>query len=134
MASPDAPLLDVEPPLNVELQMTASKIPLQPKERGPAAIDAWRDAGGGVNIVLAKVLKGDISAEAIGELKLDPARMLEGRLNLAFNGLDQLVEPLGLEVPAMAVALMKSGKAPITFAKGRASLGPIPLAFLKPLY
>jgi hypothetical protein len=134
ITSPALPLIAKAPGLEVELQVTATRLPLQPGGKHSTIADDWRDAGGAVTIVLAKLLDGDISAEAKGTLKLDAERKPEGKLDLAFTNLDKVTEALGIEVPGMMKPLLKSGKAPINLGSGRASLGPIPLAFFKPLY
>jgi hypothetical protein len=128
------PVTPATAPVDLELQMIASKLPLRPEGQAAEMLDAWRDAGGTAQLVLFKATQGEISAEAKGDLKIDGNRFLEGKLDVAFRNLDTIATALGLKVNALALPLLKNGKAPIGFGGGRMSLGPLPIGNLPPLY
>jgi hypothetical protein len=134
LTSASIPALADSTGIDLEMQATATRFPLQPSGKADALLDAWRDAGGLVTVVLAKLGEGNASAEAKGELKLDANRMLAGKLDLALVNLDKVADKLALEVPGFVKPMLKNGKVPLTLGNGRAGIGPIPLAELKPLY
>jgi hypothetical protein len=134
LSSAALPVLASANGIDFELQATATRLPLQPSGKADVLFDAWRDAGGLVTIVLAKFVRGDASAEATGELKLDAKRMLAGKLDLALVNLDKVAEVVGVDAPGFVKPMLKNGKVPLALGNGRAGIGPIPLAELKPLY
>jgi hypothetical protein len=121
-----------EAPIDLEIQAQAKAVPLKPGQ-GPEGIDAWRDGGGSFSLVLLKLVNGDASIEASGNLKLDAERRLDGAVDLSLANLDRFADALGT-AGALARPLLKKGKAPLKFGGGKLSFGPFPLADLPPLY
>jgi hypothetical protein len=121
-----------EAPIDLEIQTQALAVPLKPG-RGPEGIDAWRDGGGSLKLVLVKLVNGASSLEATGALKLDAERRLEGTVNLVLANLDRFADALG-NAGALARPLLKKGNAPLNLGQGKLSFGPFPIADLPPLY
>jgi hypothetical protein len=134
IASETQPLLSGAVPADAEVQMSATKVPLKPAPPQDAMLDAWRDSGGAITIVLARLTRANLSAEAKGEIKADAARKPDGRIEVGFANLDQLAQKLPFKVPNLVMPMLKKGKAAIVLSNGKARLGPFPLADLPPLY
>jgi hypothetical protein len=107
----------------------------------PLALERWRIAGGTAHITKADLTKGPIRMVIAGDLGLDDAHRLKGRLDAKLEGVDTLVQRL--QIPKIAVNLVKmsGGKVslPIELADGRvtASFGPVAVSLpvvLLPLY
>jgi hypothetical protein len=111
---------------------------LERREEEPATplLELWRLAGGRLRVVQASAAKGTLKASLSGEIALDDARRVSGRLDISLDGADALVSRLGL--PVAAVGLLKLGggslRLPVTMANGRVAVGPITVGRLVPLY
>jgi hypothetical protein len=134
-------------PVQIEIQAEARGLSdLQP---GPlsARLQAFAEAGGQVHVALARVVRGDVAAEARGDLELDPEGNLDGKLNMTARGVDKVVQglmaggggdPLSALLGAGAGLLGKpaklDGQSATTYAvridRGRVNLGPIRLGRL----
>ena len=82
---------------------------------GAPELDRWRGAGGGVEVLLLSLAKGDRRLEAKGNLRLDAERRPEGQLTLAGRGLDGLIANLtGQRAGGLIGALLGqvTGRAP----------------------
>ncbi len=120
-------------------------------EERAAALAAWRNAGGMVQVHRLVLSWGPLYAEARGSLTLDPAFRPSGKLRARFHGLDQLVDRLaeaGLLEAKQAraargvLALMGVGASrrgsgamslPVNLRQGRLYLGPLAVARLSPV-
>jgi hypothetical protein len=113
-----------------------------------AQLARWQAAGGQLRLTRLGVGAPDRRVDARGEIGLDDAHRLQGRIDLTLTGLDQLAslltggrggggpllggllgrpkEPGG--APAKPVALT------LTLADGKARLGPLTIGILPPLY
>ncbi|KAB1075585.1 DUF2125 domain-containing protein [Methylobacterium planeticum] len=128
----------------------------------PQELEAWRRAGGGLDIALLSIAKGDRRLQAHGGLALDEAHRLAGQLDLRAAGLESLVgqvmgQRFGAERGALIGNLVgqllgggrrpaqpdaAAGDAPLKalpplrLADGRLTLGPFPIpnVQLEPLY
>lgn len=77
--------------LNIELQATVNNAQLLAFGATPARIDAWRDAGGRVKVVLLKLTRGDKIIDARGSLGVDNLRRLVGQLDVRAAGVSELL-------------------------------------------
>ncbi|WP_264050265.1 DUF2125 domain-containing protein [Methylobacterium flocculans] len=135
-------------------------------QTGPVAqeLDAWRQAGGSLNLTLLSLAKGERRLQAKGSLDLDAAHRPQGQLELRAAGVEALVaqvmgqrfgaekgallgnlvgqllnrrNPAGAEgsAPAQGDAALKA-LPPLRLAEGRLMLGPFPIPSvqLPPLY
>jgi hypothetical protein len=111
------------------------------EEPHPLGLERWRMAGGAAHIAQAVLTKGAIKIAISGDVGLDDAHRLKGRLDAALEGVDTLVQRL--QIPKMGVNLVKmSGgklRLPIELADGRvsAAFGPVAVSLpvvLVPLY
>jgi hypothetical protein len=117
----------------------------------PAAIAAWRDAGGVVEIDQFQAAADGVELNAKGTLALDRALRPLGAMTAELKGYDKLVDALALggylrasEAAAAKMALHAVGKTdgdglatislPVSAQDGRLFLGPVPVAKLKPLF
>jgi hypothetical protein len=107
----------------------------------PLALERWRIAGGTAHITRADLTKGPIRMTITGDLALDDAHRLKGRLDAKLEGVDTLMQRL--PIPKIGVNAIKAsgGKIglPIELADGRvtAIFGPFPVPLpvvLLPLY
>jgi len=116
-----------------------------------SSLAAWRNTKGFLHVQQARVFWGDLNAEAAGELRLDAAFRLEGRLMVRFAELGKLIDRIAaakiLDQRAattlkVALALMPQRKLadgrqavelPVTLEAGQLFLGPAPILLLRPL-
>jgi hypothetical protein len=134
----------------VDVDGLATLTQAQPLAGGdvPAQLARWQAAGGQLRLTRLGVGAPDRRVDARGEIGLDDAHRLQGRIDLTLTGLDRLmplltggrggVGPLlgGLlgrprepsDAPAKPVALT------LTLADGKARLGPLTIGILQPLY
>jgi hypothetical protein len=134
-----------------EMQATLTQVP--PFRTMPAAerLALWQQAGGRVNLQLARVTGGGGALSASGELGLDAQHRPDGRLDLAVVKAQPLFAAMaeaGLMpdflanlAPAMMMAGMpttvdgqRASSFPFAFRDGRVMLGVLPLGKIGPLY
>lgn len=113
-------------------------------------LEAWRAAGGRLDLAALTVTKGPFSGEAHGTLALDAAHRAAGALQTELAGFGPIAARFGIPVAGVQLGgllstLLAGGKAPppggdhvplpFTLADGRLSVGPIATAVrLQPLY
>jgi hypothetical protein len=118
----------------------------------PFRLEAWRRAGGGLDIAELKLGKGAALVEATGRFTLDDAHRPQGRLDLQASGVEPILQRLGVPTAAVAIGSVLSGllpgakpraadapqgqlKLPLTIANGRIAVGPARTPFtVLPLY
>jgi hypothetical protein len=123
-------------------------------------LDAWRQAGGSLDLTLLSLVKGERRLQAKGTLDLDAAHRPEGQLDLRAAGVEALIgqvmgQRFGAEkgalignlvgqllgarrnqasaeagVPAQGDASLKA-LPPLRLADGRVTLGPFPIPSVK---
>jgi hypothetical protein len=112
-----------------------------PQEPRTLPLERWRAAGGMAHISTADLTKGPVKIALSGDVGLDEAHRVKGRLSAAVEGVDTLVQRL--QIPKIGINLIKmSGgklRLPIELADGRitANLGPVAVSLpvvLLPLY
>jgi len=118
-------------PVNLELQALGSKVPPGIGPDWRLNLEAWRQAGGGLKIILFDLHKGATQLHLSGDVSLDENHRPSGRLQASFQNLDRLAAQFG--VGPMA-SMVRSGKLPMLLTDGRLFIGPLPLAKLPPLY
>lgn len=111
----------------------------------PAAVEAWRDAGGSVELAAVAVRYGPLTATGDGTLALDRTLQPEGAMRLEVRGLPAALDALaarGLVDPRLAGTLagvLASAAAadavplPLTLQDRMLSVGPLPVARLPAL-
>jgi hypothetical protein len=113
-------------------------------------LERWRVAGGTFTIERANLVKGAARVSFTGQLGLDDAHRPQGQLEADVEGLEPVLAHFGLPAAALNVGnvlqTILGGKPArqsetkalhlrITFDKGRALIGPLPIPFsLPPLY
>lgn len=118
----------------------------------PVRLEAWRRAGGMLNISELKLGKGAATMEATGRLGLDGAHRPQGRLDMVATGVEPLLQRFGVPTAAVAIGSVLSGllggakaraeappegelKLPLTLQNGRVTIGPVRTPFsVLPLY
>ena len=87
----------------------------------PGALQAWRNAGGSVTAMQAKIGIGGLNLQGQGgPLSVDPDGRLKGEVPLKLDA-SQTANS------ALLTALGLLGPVPLSFKDGRASIGPIPV-------
>jgi hypothetical protein len=129
-------------PTDADFEASVSKAmaALRPSAEEPPSLERWRAAGGTAHIARAALAKGPIKVAVTGDLMLDAAHRLSGRVDATLEGADALAQRL--QIPKIGLlAKMGAGKLrlPAELADGRvtATLGPIAIALpvvLLPLY
>lgn len=134
-----------------ELQVQARGVPdLEP---GPVSkrLRAFAEAGGRLSVQLARVSRGDLAAQARGELGLDIEGRANGRLDVTARGLEDLVKSLvggekggalsslfGVGASVLGKKAELDGRPATTYRlnldKGKVSLGPVRLTRLPPAF
>ncbi len=134
-------------PSDVDVQILGSRLDLLDHGITATTLEAWRLAGGKLDLTRLALKKGIKQIEARGELVLDEQRRISGRIEPSVANIDQFAG-IRLRGGAMDLASALSGRAPpastdglkplpaIDLRGGRVSLGPIrlPLPPLQPLY
>lgn len=134
-----------------EVEATVTQVP--PFRSMPAAqrLALWQQAGGRVDLALARLTGGGGALSASGDLGFDAQHRPDGRLDLAVVKAKPLFEAMagaGLMpdflanlAPAMMMAGMpatvdgqKASSFPFAFRDGRVMLGMLPLGKIGPLY
>ena len=93
-----APLMDEflggAEPADIGLEVTATQLRQGGGRPLPDELHRWRQAGGRLEVAQFSLLKGPRRVEARGELQLDDAHRLAGRLEAQAAGLESLVASL----------------------------------------
>ncbi|WP_186419147.1 DUF2125 domain-containing protein [Bosea sp. CS1GBMeth4] len=136
---------------DLDLQASLSGAPAFRRGFNPDALEAWRTAGGGLEVARLAVVKGPTRLEATGRIALDETHRPSGRIDAAVAGIDRIA---GVKVGGLTAGLgaLFGGRAgdgaqgnaaaglaplpPIVLREGRVFLGPLrlPLQPLLPLY
>ena len=128
---------------DLEVSVSKAVVALRPGTEEPPqpALERWRAAGGSAHIVRAVFTKGQIKLAVTGDLGIDAAHRLSGRVDAAVEGADVLAQRLQIPKIGVNIARMSGGRlsVPVELADGRviATLGPIAVALpvaLLPLY
>jgi hypothetical protein len=106
-------------------------------------LENWRVAGGTASLEIARIAWGRTRVEVKGPVALDAERRLEGRLDMSLVNADQLLRQFGVggATGALLGGLLGSSpdrdrtmRLPLVLQDGRASVGPIRVGRLEPLY
>jgi len=143
-------------PVSGELQIEARGVGDLAPQPTSDRLRAFAEAGGRLHVALARVTRGDVAAEAKGDLALNVEGRPEGKLTLTARGVDQLVQTLfgaGEESDGrkdLLSSLLGAGAKmlgspatlddrpatayPVRIANGRLSIGPVKLWRSPPLF
>ena len=143
-------------PASLEVTGRILKLDLPGKGSGPARLEAWRAAGGTLEITQAALTKGAVRISAAGLLALDGEHRLDGRLDTSVAGAEALLKRFGIPVGSLdignALGNLLGGRKPktpegegqgkertirlpLSFGNGRVSVGPVATPVrLAPLY
>ena len=136
--------------MTVKVVATLGRLP----SRGaslPTLLEAWRAAGGQLDLARFEVSKGAFRAEGTGRLRIDDDHRIEGRLDARFAGLEPIAARFGIPVGAVKIGGLLSnllgGKrdkaqpveagltVPLVARAGQLYLGPVKTGLaLSPLY
>lgn len=122
-----------------------------PPDGSPAAVAAWRDAGGTIEIARLDLAWGRLAAAGTGTLALDGEMRPLGALTIALAGWDALIDQAmawhaldargGRTIKAVLGLLAAGTKdeqgrlpVPITLQDGRVLVGPAPVGRVGPLF
>ena len=104
-------------------------------------LESWRNAGGIFTVESGKIAKGTVQIDTKGTLNLDPARRLQGKLDVSASGIGPLVARFagGGVTPLLGPLLTRKDgtpvKWPMQLQDGRIQLGPFRTGqILAPLY
>jgi hypothetical protein len=123
--------------LDVTLSVSqASMLQARDEESALPPLEQWRRAGGDLRVTQASATKGALGASLSGGVALDDAHRVAGRVDVGLEGADALLSNLGL--PSTVIGLLRLGggklRLPLTMKDGKATLGPITVRRLLPLY
>ena len=143
-------LLGITEPGDVDIQATATQTDAFRLGLNPDALEAWRLAGGLLDLTKFSSLKGTARVEAAGQLALDQTHRVSGQIQASLAGIRQIA---GIPIGGVAAGLgaLLGGRLanqlpgaapglaplpPIVLRDGRVYIGPIrlPLQPLAPLY
>ncbi len=145
------PLLDAlagsSDPARLVLQASASKLAGLDGRNPPAALEAWRLAGGSLQVARLRFEKGAISIDGIGNISVDAGHFPNGQIETRVSGAEQLLARFGLgggagQLGGLLGSILggeKQGRAApglkltLRLNGGRAHFGPFAWP-LKPLY
>ena len=138
-------------PVQIELQAQATELDSQ--RPGPLAerLRTFAQAGGRVNVTLAKITRGDVAAQAKGDLALDLDGRLNGSVDIAARGVDELINSmvggggedtvsalLGMGAKMLGKKTELDGKPATRYRlkldRGRVALGPVKLTRVPPAF
>ncbi|WP_416899238.1 MAG: DUF2125 domain-containing protein [Minwuia sp.] len=136
---------------NIDRYRTTVTFEPLPDSTAPGHLDAWRDAGGVLQVQAFEVATGDLSITGKGTFALDTARRAEGAATLIVRGADAFVDAvaaagqlaggarLGLQLGITALEETdtegnKFVRIPIEIQDGRFKLMGFGLASVEPLY
>ena len=143
-------------PAGLDLSARILKLDLPGRGSGAARLEAWRAAGGALELNQSAFTKGALELGASGRLALDTEHRLEGRVDASVAGADTLLKRFGIPVGSLDIGSAlgnllggKKNKAPegegaqkqrvirlpLSFNGGRVSVGPVSAPVrLTPLY
>lgn len=143
-------LLGITEPGDVDLQASVTQSLAFRGGFNPDTLEAWRNAGGQVELTRLVTTKGSARVESSGRLLLDQTHRVSGQIDAAIAGIDRIG---GIRVGGIAAGLggllggrqVSAGAGatpgltplpPVVLREGRVYLGPIrlPLQPLTPLY
>lgn len=146
------PLLDAlagtGEPARLVLQASASKLVGLDGRNPPAALEAWRVAGGALQVAGLRFEKGAISIDGVGNLGLDAGHFPTGQIETRVSGAEQILARFGLgggaaQIGGLLGSLFGGGqkegraapglKLTLRLSGGKAHFGPFAWP-LKPLY
>lgn len=156
----EAPRLDAllggQDKANVDMVATITQAEALRGGGGVQDLEAWRQAGGQVQVDTLSLERGAQALAAAGALHVDEGRRPAGRFDVTITGLDQVLASFGLGPRAAALggllgALLGGGKAlaqdtgegtgaargvtlQLRLENGKAMLGPVRVATLPPLW
>ncbi len=143
-------LLGIAEPGDVDIQATATQTDAFRIGLNPDALEAWRNAGGQIELTKLVSVKGASRVEATGQFLLDQTHRVSGQVQASLAGIRQIAGvPVGglmsglggllggrlsAQLPGAAPGL--TPLPPVVLREGRVYLGPIrlPLQPLPPLY
>lgn len=143
-------LLGIAEPGDVDIQATATQTEAFRIGLNPDALEAWRNAGGQIDLTKLVSVKGSARIEATGQFLLDQTHRVAGQVQASLAGIRQIAGipvggftaglgallggRLGAQLPGAAPGLTPLPT--IVLREGRVYLGPIrlPLQPLAPLY
>lgn len=118
-----------------------------------AAVEAWRAAGGTVEVAAASLVKGELRASVTGSVGIDAAHRPAGRLQAGLSGYETDAERLGIPPRALTIGNVLAGllapkpgaptpgapqpalRLPVVIEDGRVLVGPFKTGLrLRPLY
>jgi hypothetical protein len=132
---------------DLDIQITATQADALANGLTPTTMEAWRSAGGVLDLTRINLKKGIKQIEAKGQIGLDDERRITGRIEPSAANIDQFAG-IRLRGGAMDLAAALSGRGQgaspdglkplpaIDLRAGRVSFGPIrlPIPPLQPLY
>jgi hypothetical protein len=118
-------------PMDLVLSLTALRTRAFAGASVPQSLESWRLAQGNVEIRELKLAKGNARLEATGQLGLDDARRLRGKVDLQLTGLGTLMQRSGLPLAVNS----QNMRVLLTLENGRVSMGLLRFNWsLPPLY
>ena len=143
-------------PASLDVTGRILRLNLPGKGNTAARLEAWRAAGGTLEITQAALTKGAVRIGATGLLALDGEHRADGRLDASLAGAETLLKRFGIPVGSLdisnALGNLLGGKRPkapegegqgkertirlpLSFGNGRVSVGPVATPVrLSPLY
>ncbi|HYP57924.1 MAG TPA: DUF2125 domain-containing protein [Beijerinckia sp.] len=140
-------------PVDVGLAGTLTQASFNGRGEPAALIEDWRAAGGRIDLSTVQLTQAQTKFDAKGNLGLDAAHRVEGRLDAQFSGFEPALRRLGVNPALVNAGALLNGllgkkppgavaadapqplRLPLTLANGWLSIGPVrtPIA-LPPLY
>jgi hypothetical protein len=140
-------------PADIELAGTLTQASFNTPGEPAVLIEDWREAGGRIDLSTAQLTQAQTKFDAKGNLGLDGAHRVEGRLDAQFSGFEPVLRRLGVNPALVNAGALLNGllgkrppgaaaadapqplRLPLTLANGWLSIGPVrtPIA-LPPLY
>jgi hypothetical protein len=124
---------------NAEIELELNGLPDDIRNWGdPLLLTLWQQAGGQLKIVSVRGSDASSTLEASGDLKLDDAGQVEGKIDIKSNGVAERIGPL-LAEPWRTLVLGTPGADgayanQLNFRAGGIYSGLVPIAAIPPLY
>lgn len=136
--------LDTHLPVGMHVEGTVSQVNPGGAATLQEAIEKWRTDNGRVEIGTAWLTSGSMIFDAKGNLGLDSARRIDGKLDASFGGLEKAFSHMGLDPGLLKAGQVMAGvlshgtdrvSLPVTFADGNVAIGGFPTNLqIPPLY